>query len=222
MSESETPPANTRLLALQFSFSNRAIVPECLPVRSAETTEEHIVRQDRKERGETEVLMEPTPNVSLSRVLEDLDGAQYDLVDAFYQSRIGKNGRFQMLRFLFARRAFATPSDHCIFLRDEYLSALQRIVDEAFWRVRAFRNPYFANGVVVEGQQTLSINMEARVSRFLPDGQPVVVWERDEERKKVGEHPHPLRPEHELRIGPDGPVLAEVEKPHFSKKGEPK
>lgn len=38
----------------------------------------------------------------------------------------------------------------------------QRMCEEAMWRVRAFRNPFFHEGEEVDGKRTISVNLEAR------------------------------------------------------------
>ena len=192
---------SVRLVALQFSFSNINIVPEILQERELDTTADRNERKARE--GSGEMVIMSTENSSLVKFLNDLEASGYELVDAFYQPRVHpKNPRilYSMVRFLFARREYVDLSDEFRKTRDVTYAELRKICEQAMWRVRAYLNPCFKDNEEVPGQHALSVNLEGRKPLFLPDGQPVVVWQKDEEGNRVGDAPLPLKPDHSLRI----------------------
>jgi hypothetical protein len=202
------PLHDVRMVAIQFSFSNREVVPAVIRQRNRETPFEHVARHLRTA-GER--VIEPTENVYLKEFLTELEVAGFELVDAFYQCRPkGENldRTYYMARFLFARRAFAVPSAEFALVRDSIRTELQGMLHTAFWRVRAFLNPFYQNGKEVAGQRSLSINLEHRVPLFLPDGH-LVKSRRKENGKKVGD-PQPLRPDFWLMVMGDNVLLGEV------------
>jgi len=70
----------------------------------------------------------------------------------------------------------------------------------ACWRGRSFFNPFCKNGEEIPVQRAVSVNLEARQPLFRPDGQPVTVWQKDENGKRVGNTPLPLKADYCLRI----------------------
>ena len=197
-----------RLVGLQFSFSNINVVPELLKELELESLEERNERKGRKSSGE--MVITPTENSSLMEFLSDLEVAGYELVDAFYQPRVHpKNPRiiYHMARFLFARREHADPSEEFKGVRNAISAELLKICEQAMWRVRAYLNPFFTADEEVPGYHALSINLEGRKPVFLHDGQPVVVWQKDEEGNRVGDTPLPLRPDYHLRLRIDTNVI---------------
>ncbi|MCL5006887.1 MAG: hypothetical protein M1153_01970 [Patescibacteria group bacterium] len=151
------------------------------------------------------MIIEPTEGCSLLELLGDLEVAGYELVDAFYQQRIdAKDPRgertYHMVRFLFASREFAEPSKWFKSIRDKLLNELRTICENALWRTRCFLNPFYENGEEVVDQRFVSVNLEVRQPLFHPDGQPVTIWKRNEEGKRVGDAPVPLTSSHRLRM----------------------
>jgi len=53
----------------------------------------------------------------------------------------------------------------------------------------------------------VSVNLEARQPLFRPDGQPVTVWQKDENGKRVGDAPLPLKGDYCLHIVGDAVQL---------------
>ena len=191
------PLRDVRMVAIQFSFSNREVVPAVIRQRNRETPFENVARHLRTA-GER--VIEPTENVYLKEFLTELEAAGFELVDAFYQCRPkGENldRTYYMARFLFARRELAVPSAEFALVRDSIRTELQEMLHTAFWRVRAFLNPFYQNGKEV-AERSLSINLEYRVPLFLPDGQ-LKTARRKENGKKVGD-PQPLRPDFRLAV----------------------
>ena len=126
----------------------------------------------------------------------------YELVDAFYKPRIDReSGRtYHMVRFVFAHHDCVNLSDEFKRVRNTIRVALDEVCISAMWRVRAFVNPFFKNGARCDDQFALSLNFEARKPLFLPNGQPVVVWQRDASGEKVGEAPLPLKAKVAVRV----------------------
>ena len=196
-----------RLVLLQFSFSNPAIIPDIVRRREAETKTGTLERKEKQKISSGILAIPPTENVSLLQLVGGLESAGYVLVDGLYQARPNLNKpdqMYHMVRFIFARREHAEPSDEFMSVRPLVRSALQDICTQAFWRIRAFSNPFYKDGVEVEDVRALSFNFEARVPRFLPDGRPVVSRRKDENGRKIGE-PIPLEPTSHL-VAKDGSV----------------
>ena len=204
-----------RLVAFQFSFSNPNIVPHSLKQleRKGETLEEQNERKARE--GSGSMIIKPTENCSLVQFLDNLKGAGYEMVDAFYQSRIDPKdprGRrmYHMMRFLFVRHEDVDISDEFKKVRNVIGAELREICTQALWRVRAFRNPFFKGGEEISGQRALSVNLEARKPLFYPDGQPITVWQKDEKGYRVGDKPQAIKPDYCLHIKDDAVQLLAV------------
>lgn len=191
-----------RLVMLQFSFSNPDAIPPLVAHRNPETPEE---RTERKSRSDGTMLIQPTPDCSLLQFLDELENAGYELVDAFHKERIdakdpaGKR-MYHMARFVFARREYAKPSDEFRKARDLIRAELWGVCEKTIWRVRAYLNPFYKDGVEIARQHAISVNLEARTPLFRPDGQPVTVWQKDKDGNRLGDAPLPLQPAHHLRI----------------------
>ena len=191
-----------RLVALQFSFSNPDAIPATVKRQNRETPEERV---ERKSHSSGVMVIEPTEKCSLVEFLGELEVAGYEMVDGFYKERIDvkdpRNKRtYHMVRFLFARREFAELSDEFKKVRDTIRTELRSICESAMWRVRSFSNPFYKNGEEIPDQRAVNINLEVRQPLFHPDGQPVTVWRKDENGKRVGDTPLPLKADHCLRI----------------------
>lgn len=192
-----------RLVSLQFSFSN----PDAIPVKvlrfkslEHETT---AASKERKTRATGILAIQPTEDCSLVVFLRDLLTDGYELVDSFYQPRIDQNNAartYHMVRFLFARQEFVDLSDEFREVRGLLLQGLQEMCGAAMWRVQVFLNPHYEDGNEVAGQCSISINLGARKPLSQPDGKPVVQWEKDDEGKRIGDAPRPVRPRFHLRI----------------------
>ncbi len=191
-----------RLVALQFCFTNPDVVPPSVKRLVRETPEKRVVRKDRSNGF---VVIEPTAKCSLVKFPGELEAAGYELVNAFCEERIdGKDARgkrtYYMVRLLFARSEFVDISAEFREVRDTIRAGLQELCESAMWRVRAFSNPFFMDGEEIPGQRAVSINLEAREPLFRPDGQPVVVWQKDERGERVGDAPLPIVSERRLCV----------------------
>jgi len=201
--------STVRLVALQFSFSNPDVIPTTVKCQDRETPEERV---ERKNYLGGIMVIEPTEKCSLVEFLKELEAAEYEMVDAFYKERIdAKDPRgkrtYHMVRFLFARCEFAELSDEFKEMRDVSRAELQSICEAAMWRVRSFSNRFYKNGEEIPNQRAVNINLEVRQPFFRPDGQPVTVWQKDENGKRVGDAPLPIKADHCLRIVDDAVQL---------------
>jgi len=193
-----------QLVVLQFSFANIKAIPATISNIGWgwETPEESEERRKRNITGSGVLVIEPTLDCSLLEFLTDLE-AEWQMVEAFGQERINLNHdrreTFYMIRFIFAPRSSATPTENFLKILEDCQSGLEEMCRRAIWRVRMFSNPLYRDGVEVVGQRHLSINMEGRKPLFQPDGKPVVARLKDENRQPIGD-PLPIQPEFQLRI----------------------
>lgn len=195
---------SVRLIVLQFSFSNSDVIPISVK-RLNQETETKEERLERKSHSSGVMVIEPTLNCSLEKFLEEIEGSGYELVDGLYKERLdGKDLRgkrkYHMVRFVFVRSRFSEISEEFMKVRKEIRKELQAFCESAMWRVRIFRNPFYKNGEEVQEFDALSINLEARSPRFLPNGQMVTVWQKDEYGRRVGDAPLPITADHLLRV----------------------
>ncbi len=197
---------SVRMIMLQFSFSNIKIVP---PWISELETEHCGEREERKNcEGKGKMVISEIENCSLEKFVSDLKKAGYNLMDASYQKRLDpkdsqKRRVYHMVRFIFVRREYIDFSETKTFdemLRDKIFKELQKICVQAMWRVRGFINPFFQNNQAVPKYSALSINMEAREPLTQSNGQPVVVWQKDDSNSRISDKPFPIKPSHYLYI----------------------
>lgn len=187
-----------RLVILQFAFTNANAIPRGIQHREREAQGE---REVRKTRMDGRMVIEPAENCSLLQFVHELEAAGYELVDAFYQEREARPdctgpGRYHNVRFMFARKEHVSISEEFRAAREEHRNGLLEIARTSLWRVRAWSNPFYKDGLPSD-ETVLSVNMEAREPLFQPDGTPVTRWpahlkdnrKRGPEDKKV-----PLQP----------------------------
>ena len=163
---------SVRLVSLQFSFSNPDVIPPAVKRVAPETVPGRV---ERKSHSSGTMIIAPTEKCSIEGIVERLEAAGYELVDAVYQTRRdGKDPRLQrtyhMVRFIFARHEFAQVTPEFMGQRDAIRAALQSMSTTAMWRVRAFDNPFYHDGEEILGQRALSLNFEARQPLNNPDG----------------------------------------------------
>jgi len=188
-----------RLVSLQFSFSNPSVIPITVRRRQAETKTES---DQRKQRSGGILAIEPCENVSIAEFVRKLEQSGYTLVDGLYQARQDvkhPSQMYHMVRFVFSRTQFVEITEQFREVQPKIREELHSIGETAFWRVRAFSNPFYKNGEEIGGFRALSFNFEVRIPRYLPDGQPVVQRRKDEHGKKIGD-PVPIEPAHHLVI----------------------
>lgn len=192
------------MIMLQFSFSNPKVIPQNVKHCNYESTKERASRKNRNSDGRT--VLEPTEMCSLADFLNEMDTARYEIVDSLQRRRLSTNMKpYHMVRFLFVRQEFVeTLSDEFLAMREAIRSDLQLICTNALWRVRAFLNPFYRDNVEMPGQKMVSINLEARQPLFHADGQPITVWDKDENGEHIGIAPLPIKAAHYLKISNNG------------------
>ena len=197
-----------RLIVVQFSFSNPKFVPPLVGAIVPETREES---SERRERATGELVIEPTERIGIQEFPYELEREGYQMVDGFTQRRVGRPGSgkpvYYTVRFVFAKREAATPSEAFLNKRDGLRGEFRFLCRDSFWRVRAFRNPFFENDAPVDGEFTIALNFEVRVPRFAPDGSLLKEWEKDAEGNKLGDAAHVLEPKGYLRVQNGSVVL---------------
>lgn len=189
---------NTRVVIMQFSFSNPNVIPSAIKRLDKETIEERV---ERKSHSTGIMVIEPTEKCCVEEFIDELEKIGFQLVDSFYKERMspGKSN-YHMIRFIFWRNDFAEPSEEFKKVFGVVRESLKTICQEALWRVRAFDNPFYKDGEEIKGQRAISINLEARNPLFLPDGSQVVAWEKDGAGRRIGTAPVPIQPAHKLVI----------------------
>lgn len=182
-----------RMVVLQLSFTNANALP--LWVRDAEAEKVQAAKA-RKARHTGRLVVSPVERVSLAELARGLEAAGYKLVDAFKQCRVDpqKMQSYWSVRFVFALERLE-DFDHRNAIRGE----LQKLLDQAYWRVRIFLNPFYQNGEEVPGYQALSVNLEARVPVLDRNGKSILARERNAQSNKAGE-PVPLSPDFEALV----------------------
>lgn len=193
---------NIRMIALQFSFSNKKIVPTSIRHIPKETPKEFILR---KQKANGVMIIQPVHQCSLIEFITDLENAKYTMVDALYQQRLNagclRAKYYHMIRFLFTRPEYARPSEELLEKYNNIKTELSKLCAEAMWRVRIFSNPWLTNNTEIPKQHVfLSINLEARQPLYHPNGQPVKMWQKDKNGKRMGDAPLPVQPNYYLRI----------------------
>ena len=193
---------DVRVVMLQFSFSNPNVIPSWVKRLNPETQDELL---DRKSRSGGILVIKPTEGCSLAGFIREINMSGYEMVDAFYKKRInakdpnGKN-KYHTVRFIFVRHEFAEVSNEFKNVRNIISAQLLKICEDAIWRVRLFFNQFYKDGKDINGQYALSINLEARKPLCCSDGQSVTEWQRDENGKRVGEAPLPLKAKYCLHV----------------------
>lgn len=194
--------ASVKMLYVQFTFSNENAVPQWLFLKEEETPAEAKARKERQMHATGECVIKLTSECSLETLPNDIKDAGFTLVDGYYQPRIDQNNpkkKYYIARYVFIRNEDVVH-DELGELREKILAELQDLFLLAFWRVRAFQNPYFKDKEPVDGLSAASVNLEARKPRFHPNGKMIEVWRKDADGNRVGDKKVPLSAGHSLRI----------------------
>ncbi|MFA6526511.1 MAG: hypothetical protein WCT26_03835 [Candidatus Buchananbacteria bacterium] len=203
-----------RLVTLQIECTNLDAFPASVKQLELEQESERMVRESRPVSGK--LIIEPLENCSLSYILEELQAAGYELVDASYQERfdpkdVRRQRVYGMVKFIFCRGEFVRREQMNDIMLDTNYLELAKMCSVANWRVRAYSNPLFENGQIVPGQSVIGINCDARVPLFQSDGKPMTKWLKDENGYRVGEKSVPIEADFELRIVDNCILLKEKE-----------
>lgn len=178
-------------ILLQFSFSNRKLIPASLAEMQMESFDAHV---DRKAVVTGREMIAPTENCDIRALLADLNSAGFYLDNAGWQTRVNtkKPGRYFMVRFTF-RRGESVKQDQAA------VQALIEFCGSAFWRVRAYVNPVFERKRLVN-RCAASFNFEARVPTRDGQGSPLLEWRKDTDGNRIGDRAHEKQAGCALRI----------------------
>jgi len=201
-----------RLVALQFMVSEKYLraTPEILQgVREMEP-ELRDAREVRKVRDyanqANNMIVDPTERVAVNSLIYTLLAAGYVPVDARRQTRVNDRGSWDhVFRFVFIREEFVVRAEGLEERSAQLLAALQVLCEGNMWRAQAFRNPFYEKGVPAGGQVSVDVNCKARESLLDDNGQPILVWQKDETGKRMGETKVPLDPNFTIAFS-DGDV----------------
>lgn len=194
--------ASVRLVALRFRFASFEALPS--PLR-------FLIRDAKENKAQYAptggiMTIEPTPQCSLAGLREALESAEYQLVGVTCEEqqntgdRTGKTVHYIAV-FTFAHNQVAAIYDRTFWeMREELRALLTNICESAYWRVRTYLNPFYANGREVPGEHAVSVNLEVRQPLLGPSGTPITEWEKDAEGNRVGEAAKPLAPKSAVHI----------------------
>lgn len=193
-------PNGATLIVVQFSYSNPDTLSlthqMALPVRDEDVTK----RLEHKAEQTGGCIVEPSERADAELLLNDLDKSGYVLVDAFRIIRLkdqkNPKSKYNVARFIFAHNGSTDFQDS----NRNAVLALASLTEQAYWRIRAFRNPLFKDGAAVEGKETISVNFEVRVPISNPDGTPVVQWMKDDKGHRIGQAPLPIEPQYLVTV----------------------
>lgn len=149
----------------------------------------------------TVYLNEQGRSTSIEGLMEGLVEAGFHLVFVG-RRQVYKKGSspHAVIRFVFGRTPQQDPA-----LREMYADVFDEFVNgwgkTSLWNVLGFVNPYYKEGVPVEGLSAISIDVNGREA-LVDDvtGAPVLRWQRNEAGEKVSQYE--LRPS--AYIGVDG------------------
>ncbi|MBI5140077.1 MAG: hypothetical protein HZA94_01350 [Candidatus Vogelbacteria bacterium] len=90
----------------------------------------------------------------------------------------------------------------------DLLARLEGLLNNAFWRIRAFRNQSdFDHELIPDGVDSVAIRFEARVQFINRHGDVATEWRRNGAGERVGERPLLLQPDGFLDLKSTGEVV---------------
>lgn len=192
-----------RLVSLQFMLNNTKVIPKGIPSRGMETTENLEKRTSHASIGS--LIIQNVEKIDVSALMLQLVSSGYQLVDAFQQERTHEKGgrTYNIVRFTFSVKEHATPSEEFLKIKPAMMNALYEMVTSSFWKVRAYRNPFFEKGIEVAEEYAVSIDLAERVPRFDGNGRLVSVWLKDGLGNRIGDSPVPISPDGEIHLQDD-------------------
>lgn len=204
-----------QLIALQFNFSNARLIPDSIRQLDPETDEEAV---ERRGRVKGVLVVPPTELCSLSDFIRILGAMRkFELISATYkrcrktESHRGSD-TYHRVRFTYGRIPWVSEWQGLEKLKAGMVQdQLLHICDEALWRVRVYVNPFSRNGTTTREEHALSINLDVRKPFSTFDGEPIIVWRKDEGGNRIGSAPLPLQPDCKLQIADHAITLEKVE-----------
>ncbi len=186
-----------RLVAIKFSMNADLIPRELGKLKQAEYSE---VKFHHGPTG-TKLYEEPVPSCSVAELIEELEPQGYEFAGASYERRPDPNGGRKIYHaacYFFYLRDFATPSDEFKKKRYALRQELKGLSSDALWTMRrADDNPlYGPDGLPVDDEHTLEINLNGRQPLVDSNGQLLLVWQ-DKFKKDTKV---PLKAKNELRL----------------------
>ena len=143
-----------RIITLRIATKNADFVPECLEQKQAhDASFSTLPSAYLKGKAQGEQILAPVEKVGCDPFLADIADAGYVMVNAFSQIQEGKFNQTYVLRFDFMDSEHACPSE--MFqskIRPEAELALLALLEQNMWRVKAYLNPYFEAGDVVDAE----------------------------------------------------------------------
>lgn len=172
-----------------------------LPEACRKLAEEAAVPLTGKRIPGTQVIG-PTRLVSGKGLPHDLTRAGYRLYDAYLQERkMEFGGKFWVIRFFWGPAARVEIEDGALDYLNRCSKLYDRLVSEAIWDVRAYRNPFFENNEPVDGRYTLSINFSGRTPFRDAHGHLIMAYDRNERgHRRLTEGRKPITAVHRLTV----------------------
>lgn len=185
-------------ISLQFSFTNLDAIPQFLEDLPEENTENAVARRQLNNRGTGTDLTNGQflkKMVDLRQLPIQLLRTNYELIGAWKQQRLhtkagySQNKPYWMIRFRFrhkngiaeCRSKMGEPAWEMLQEnRPILLGELVTICSLAFWQMRAWRNPYYRDGIPLPNAYAISLNFEGR--------KPLYEWDPPRE---LGDHDLP-------------------------------
>ncbi len=150
-----------RMVLVQFRVNNPKMLPETIRTDDKPTGTAEVVSRAGQVKGEE--CLQSTESVGHGKFPDDLASNGYTLVDAFTKVRQDRGGReYGIVRFTFVAEGHVDTVPEWDKARPAAEQALRDMVEGAAWRTRAFLNPFFADGNIVEGTFCISVNADMR------------------------------------------------------------
>ncbi len=191
--------ASVRMIIVQFSFSNKNVIPRLLVRSQPETEQEHV---ERRNRSTGVMIIPPTESCSLEGLLESIEVRGYEMVNSFCKERIDSKDPMQkrtywMVRFQFVKSSLIDLSEDFFSYKEKYRefdrNGFVEMCKDVAWRSRVFLNPFYEEGRELPDYRAISINLESRQPFLQPNGKLMKVWLKDKKGRRLGQAPIPIR-----------------------------
>ena len=190
---------NTRMILVTFVVSKTKDIPKAIQAigeQQEETVDGLNQRQNKHILGE--VVIERTKNCSVATILTDLAQAGFEVAKVVCKRML--DGRWQVKIEFVPHGDIKNRGGYLPKARDQIEEAVITLCEDAFWAARVYLNSFFSNGKVDPKGKMLSIVFDGRTTLVMPNGGPVVEWQKDEFGRHVGNVPLPIKAKHRLVI----------------------